>query len=109
MSCSCTHNQTDKDSYEVLAKAASSIGHGLFLVPDPEKGVLEYRSVTVAKLTYGECVKRGSNCVAFKWIAYQIYSAENIESARAKCSGFCNFAGGRCDFGCICDPGNFCS
>jgi hypothetical protein len=71
-SCGCKKNQTHP---EVLAAAgrngvdALSIpGFGVFVIPAPEKGILEYKVVVVEDLTYLECVKRGANCPAFKWV-----------------------------------------
>jgi hypothetical protein len=112
--CTCTQNQTSEESYAVLSKSARSEGddgHALFLVPAPEEGIMEYRVVLVPNLSYRETVKRGSHCTAFKWVANQIATADQLKEYRlqSRCVEFCNFAGGRCPIGCICGPGNFCS
>lgn len=109
MDCHCQKNQTNAKSIEALKKKPNAIGTGLFLVPAPENGVLEYRTVAVANLDYSECVKRGHTTVAFSWIAKSVLSFEEIQRKKHLCRGFCRFAGGGCPPGCICNPeGDFC-
>lgn len=111
--CDCNKNQTSKKSIAALGKSGRAIddelGSGVFLVPAPELGILEYKTVNVPRLTYRETVKRGEHCVAFKWISIGEASINAIDKSQQGCAGFCNFAGGQCPFGCMCGPGNFCS
>lgn len=44
-------------------------GSGIFAVPDPtspEYGA--FRKIIVPDITYPECVRRGQNCMVFKWL-----------------------------------------
>jgi hypothetical protein len=74
--CGCNKDQTHKDVLAFMAKNAQSVydkstpmlGVGLFRVPAPENGILEYKTVWADDISYNECVKRGSNCEAFQWI-----------------------------------------
>lgn len=91
--CGCSKNQTSVKSLEVLADAASKgelspsrvvTGTGLFVIPDPEVGILETKVVLKDGLTYKDCCLRGQNCLAFKWVADSIMSFADIEKARAE-------------------------
>lgn len=77
--CTCANNQKDQTRKEVFdfigtkkldifSGKNSPKGFGLFLVPAPDKGILEFKTVYVENLTYQETVKRGHHCVAFQWI-----------------------------------------
>lgn len=64
--CDCkAKNQTPKESMDALRTMANPdklVGIGVFLVPDPLAGVLEYQSVIHEDpITYEECAKRGFN------------------------------------------------
>ena len=50
------------------SRSCSQIGFGLFLIPAPDVGVFETRTLCVENITYIETVKRGANCMAFQWI-----------------------------------------
>jgi hypothetical protein len=110
--CKCSKNQTPKESREILSKfkdaadAATVLGTGIFLIPAPEIGTLEYKTINVPNLTYFDCAKRAHNCFAFQWVANDHVSLAEIEKTQASCSGFCNYAGGYCPPGCICGPDN---
>ena len=108
MACDCQKNQTNEESYKVLSKKHDAIGTGVFLVPDPEKGILEYKAVTVKSLPYSECFKRGENTTAFMWVAEELHSFEEVMKQRSMCGQFCNAAGLRCPGLCFCGPGNYC-
>ena len=44
-------------------------GSGVFAVPDPtirESGA--FTKIIVPGITYPECIRRGQNCIAFKWV-----------------------------------------
>ncbi len=104
--CNCNKNQTPLDSLKLLQtkQNPNMKGTGLFLVPAPEKGILETKVVVVKDLSYQEVEKRGFNCEAFKWIAEAHRTIEQIEAERAQCPQiWC----GRSEV--ICPPGCFCS
>lgn len=84
-------NQTPVQSLEILLKAqkADVKGTGLFLVPDPEAGILEVKVVVVKDLTYQETSKRGITCQAYKWIAEKYLSYEQILQQLNGCPGYC--------------------
>ena len=46
------------------------MGCAIYLIPDPEKGALEYKKIVVKDITYNEAVKRGIDTSAFKWFPY---------------------------------------
>jgi hypothetical protein len=92
-------------------------GTGMFLVPAPENGILETRTVIVADLTHTDARKRGENCLAFQWVPDDMMKHSEVSAFFAKsdderalfCNDFCNFAGGRCPVMCWCPPtSNFC-
>lgn len=77
--CGCSKNQTHQNIFEALRKqgkrlaADKLLGFGIFLVPAPENGILEYRIVSSKEpISYRECAKRGENCKAFKWFPQDI-------------------------------------
>ncbi len=72
MECECQKNQTHPDVLkEMIAKGENprtALGFGLFLVPAPELGILEWKTVIVEDISYCECARRAENCQAFLWI-----------------------------------------
>ena len=76
MTCDCggKKNQTAQAAFKFLADrkvdVRSEMGAGLFLLPDPEAGPLQYKKVLVHDLSFVDVQLRGSNCVAFKWFPY---------------------------------------
>jgi hypothetical protein len=126
MGCACGKNQTRPD---VLADAKqrnldpkSAKGVGLFRVPAPDVGILEWKVVSVEGIPYEECIKRGDNCEAYQWIPlgfvynYQddkgvkqtvtINSSKDIP--RVQCSLYSCGPGVFCPLGCFC-PGSTCN
>ena len=89
MSCDCKKNQTHP---EVLKQTIHSIGSndiskavgvGMFVIPAPEKGILESKVVLVDNLSYVECAKRGENCLMFQWINHGFrWTAENDDGSK---------------------------
>jgi hypothetical protein len=76
-------NQTPPNSLTILSeKGLLLTGTGLFLVPAPEKGILEYKVILVPNLNYHESVKRGSTCHAFKWIPDSLMTWEELSKKR---------------------------
>lgn len=115
--CSCSKDQTPREVFEYLKQAnAMSTQHkegakglGLFLVPDPEAGVLEEKVVTVDGLSYDECAKRGENCLAYKWIPAGFKSAADVQAERARsCGQWCGTNRDWCPGLCFCGRGNYC-
>lgn len=95
MACNCgSKDRTPDDVAQHLLSmyannmtaAKDAVGSGIFLIPDPERGILEERVVMVDNITYMETAKRGANCVAFKWIPYSLYSKDEIIQKRLSCS-----------------------
>ena len=116
MSCSCNKNQTPDSVFTALSKAglkissADVLGIGLFVVPAPENGILEWKSVLVEDLTYDECMKRGENCEAFQWIPkglatevkgkeFTIQCTADVDQLLSYCNDSCR---GGCPMGCVC-------
>ena len=81
-SCSDSKNKTPK-SYLTKELVKDAVGTGLFAVPAPQKGILEKDVVVVHDLTYLECIKRGHNCLAFKWVPASVMIGADIIKARA--------------------------
>ena len=121
--CNCSSGSKDQTKAAVFdyleSKGFNALGNneikgfGLFLIPAPEIGILETRTVTVDGLTYKETVKRGSNCLAFQWIpsgishtlssgkALAIQSPQDIDLVALDCtSSRCKPSG--CPMGCFC-------
>ena len=114
--CDCKKNQTSEEVFDFLRDKKFKIsdvsltGFGLFLVPAPENGILEWRTTFVERLTYSETRKRGENCAAWQWIPTGIVAAHSglvldsiaaIENSRKACSDSkCKATG--CTMGCWC-------
>ena len=124
MTCDCSggKNQThkavfnfvDKNSLNIASLGEGASGFGLFLVPDPETGIMEYKTVIVENLNYRETCKRGATCEAFMWIPrgyvglvsderhLVVDSLEALHELRQSCSDRC----GHCPMnGCFCYQG----
>lgn len=125
--CNCSSAGKDRTNEAVfahLAKANLKVfevdsaprGFGLFSIPAPEVGILEFKTLTVENLTYTEAVKRGSNCVAFQWIPVgitvklttgeevSIRTTADIDTIARDCtSSPCKASG--CPMGCFCFSG----
>jgi len=101
-------NQTDPESLEVYAKAANKLiskGTGLFVVPAPEKGIMEHRVVVVGDLDYKDCVKRGVDVIAFRWVPDELMTFDEIKAFRDtnSCGDYlCQRDLSGCPRGCIC-------
>lgn len=118
--CDCAKNQTHDEVFawikdkqlKTRSEPDADLGFGLFLVPAPAKGILEYETVIVPDLTYRETVKRGDNCVAFQWIPKgmvpsttkaMINTVADLEAMRLNCNDSCR---GGCPMnGCFCYQG----
>lgn len=113
--CNCSKDQTPQKVFEYLKKQdradRGETGLGLFLVPDPESGILENRVVYVEELTYVEVAKRGQNCVAFMWIPKGFMDAQEVRNQRERnCRHYwCGPNRDWCPIGCFCGWGNYCS
>ncbi len=109
-------NQITDDVYEFLnnldQKAAklpeNKLGTGLFLIPDPEAGILEEKVVAVEDIGLIECTKRASNCIAFKWAPYAMVSKEELKDIGLQGCGWCGPRRNWCGRRCICGGGNYC-
>ena len=115
--CNCNNNQTPKEVYDYLKSLSkkgaklkeNTNGTGLFVVPAPELGILETRIILVENLPFGECARRGSNCIAFKWIPQGYKTAVEIKKIRARCSdNWCGPNDSWCPELCFCGSGTYC-
>jgi hypothetical protein len=120
MDCGCSKNQTSIKAIDYLKKSntplrsASTLGIGIFIVPAPENGILEWKTVYVEGIGYDECIKRGENCSSFQWVphgfttelsgkSFTIKSAADIRSLAGYCDDECT---GGCPMGCHCRGGD---
>jgi hypothetical protein len=107
--CTCKKNQTSSEVHDYLQNlnigqqeaVNSESGTGLFLVPNPEAGILEVKVVLVSNISYSECSKRGENCIAYKWIPHGYMTESEVRDERLICEGFCP-PGRSCGRGCMC-------
>lgn len=115
--CNCGKDQTPNEVFDhlkslnatSLSAKESQVGVALFLVPDPESGILEEKVVSVDGISYQECIKRGSNCIAFKWIPSSFKAATEVHAARASsCGQWCGPDRKWCPGLCFCGSGNYC-
>jgi hypothetical protein len=107
MSNGCsTKNQTSKEVVEHLARVefTTERGTGLFLVPDPEQGIMEYKKILVRDLTYTETCKRGANCEAFSFMPSAMMTYKQIRAV--VCRGPCPGGEAYCQPGCLCSNWN---
>ena len=112
MSC-CGRNQTSEKSASLLqAGDIKILGCGVFLVPAPELGILEFKKIIVENLTAEETIKRGNNCQAYKWFHPSDMTPSQLQSAAlVPCSGLCPGGTGNLCSGhlCFCDgTSNWC-
>ncbi|SAK82390.1 hypothetical protein AWB78_04018 [Caballeronia calidae] len=95
------HNQTDP--VHLANMQQGDLGTGIFLIPwcdadDYEFGAV--RKVFKEKITYAECVLRGQNAVAFKWIPQTVASAAELrqhDCHDAPCARSCKQHGCACN------------
>ncbi|MBB4429441.1 hypothetical protein GGD66_008043 [Bradyrhizobium sp. CIR48] len=60
-------NQTSDEALD--GQKPGDKGSGVFAVPDPtspEQGA--FKKVIVSDITYPDCVRRGQNCMVYKWL-----------------------------------------
>lgn len=97
------HNQTHPDWLK-HTKSGKETGTGIFLVPDPSKGVLAHSKVMVPNLTYRDAAMRGHTCTAFKWVPTAVKSHSDLV-AGVGCSGSCISWQDCGDPSCMCSQG----
>lgn len=105
--CENGKNQTSEDVFKFFERKLSNkytrtqmetiLGTGVYLVPDPERGILEHKRVYAKQISYHEAVKRGANCVAFKFVPEELMSLDQIKAFI--CGQDCTV---RCPDPCIC-------
>jgi hypothetical protein len=118
--CECKQNQTHDEVFSFMKEKnlspfkSNNLGIGMFMIPAPEAGIMEYRILNVPDLSYRETVKRGDNCTAFQWIPYgitmkgknkslTITSLNDFASLEINCDDECR---GGCPMnGCFCYSG----
>jgi hypothetical protein len=85
---------------------ADQPGTGVFLVPAPDIGPLEFRKILVPNIGYRETAKRAVGCPAFKWIPSHLGTQEQLVTLSCEsiscvssddCLGLaCLCSGGQC-------------
>ncbi|WP_152033718.1 hypothetical protein [Bradyrhizobium sp. DOA9] len=64
-------NQTSEESID--GQKPGDKGTGIFAVPDPTSpGEGAFKKVVVPGITYPDCVRRGQNCIVYKWLPKQL-------------------------------------
>jgi hypothetical protein len=123
--CGCKHNQTNEKVFEFIekqglrekayAKKSDVLGFGMFVVPAPEIGILEHKTVVVPGLNLLECEKRAATCKVFQWIPlgieaeaggkmFKISSESDLKAYLEALA--CDDCRGGCKMGCNCSrPG----
>lgn len=102
------HDQTPPEAHEILSKQPQAAGTGIFVVPAPDVGPLEFTVKMVPSLTYEECVRRGFHCPVFKFIPEKLTGfSELLESAESCVGVSCSRIQGytRCLAPCACHFG----
>jgi hypothetical protein len=99
------HNQTSDESLDAIAKNQSELGTGLFLTLDPVSGGDQHQVAIEPGLSYDDCLVRGAQHHAFKWVADSDMSHAEIQNSRFGCSNFDCRDGKRCPTGCLCLSG----
>lgn len=100
-------NQTAPDvvaAFSRLSSGEERIGFGIFIVADPTQPLDGMRKVVVPDLDYDDCVRRGYDCVAFKWLPATEENTRAIKELRAcdpfpctnSCLNQCVCVNGRC-------------
>ena len=80
-----------------------NLGLGVFLVPNPfSEQFGAAHKVSVPSISYPECIKRGSFCIAFQWIPQTMVSDLNIDTETTvpqgeKCVDYCYEPGTLCN------------
>ncbi len=102
MNCGCLNDLTHKESLKIHADNSSSSGTALFAIPDPEKGIMEQKTLFIEDITYNSAMKRGTGCQGVKWIAQEVLSAKDIRQEPIRTRDWCPLA-------CTCGSGNYIS
>ena len=126
--CNCgnSKNQTPDEVADFLASNASTLqrrdgevmGFALFLVPAPERGILEWSKTLVTDISASEASKRAQHCAAYQWVPYgyttthpqrgdSVTFASAVEAQDIKdwiCNNLLRCRPGGCGLGCFC-PG----
>lgn len=76
-------NQTHPDWHTQLrnlslAPEQASLGTGIFILPNPMQSADAFQTVLVPDLSYEECIERGFNCIAFKWVPEALHAFEKL-------------------------------
>ena len=98
-------DQTPEEAFRILGQNPGTKGTGVFLVPAPEEGVLLQTVRFVPNLTYAECVRRGAECGAFKFIPDELVGRADCPECNP---GGCGYACPQtsCPVNCICWRGS---
>lgn len=92
-------NQTDN---AWITKHGLEMGTGIFLIPDPEgeQDAGFIKKVFVGDLKYSDCVQRGAQTIAFKWVPVAVRAfafLQNHPCTRHRCVDRC------VDDACVCN------
>jgi hypothetical protein len=106
-----THQKAIKTGTTKNLAGEDELGTGIFVIGNPES--LEeknYSTIILPEMSYHDCLKRGKNCLAFKWMPKDAKTYEEILAVKRQvgCTGLC--PGPDCDgsYGgaCVCMGGD---
>ena len=81
------HDQTPQEAHDIVSENPNATGTGIFVVPAPDVGPLEYTAKMVPGLTYAQCVRRGSHCPGFKFIPEELAGHNDLLEMGSGCAG----------------------
>lgn len=100
------HDQTPPEALKILSEQPQAVGTGIFVVPAPDIGPLEFAAKMVPCLTYAQCVRRGFHCPVFKFIPEKLAGFKDLLEVAAGCAGGnCSQNITRCLAPCACHYG----
>jgi hypothetical protein len=104
------HDQTPPEAREIVSANPDAKGIGVFLVPAPHFGPLEYMVTIVPCVTYAQTARRGFHSPAFKFIPEELTDLERFKEMASNCAGRSCIqrvtSVTRCTSGCMCSAGS---
>ncbi|MHC6157660.1 hypothetical protein ACVSQB_38560 [Bradyrhizobium elkanii] len=86
---SFAENQTSDEAID--GQKPGDKGSGIFAVPDPASPIQgAFKKVIVTDITYPECVRRGQNCMVYKWLPKRVdQKASDCPTKGSLCTKSC--------------------
>ena len=81
------HDRTTPKALEIVSARPDAKGIGVFLVPAPHIGPLEYRVTIAPCLTYAQTARRGFNCEAFEFLPEECITLKDFAVMASGCGG----------------------